>query len=300
LLRGHHIFHIDDDNIPDNEKRVKLKPLVSVVIPTKNSAKTIEACIMSVFGQSYQNIETIIVDTKSTDDTVRMLSRMKCKIVSTTWKLLGARYEGFKVASGEYIVLLDSDQILENSSIERSVLLSQKYDMLCLEEKPSVTKNWIDKMFEADRRLVHREFDIQKDPVYGTLLPRFYRRDILENAFKHIPESLFPFVIAYDHAIIYYEAWKFTTKVWIVPNAVWHIEPNSLIELWRKNFCYGKSARKLLRHGYYNDFLRKKVHFRKSKSNLMVSKDKILSTLLLLLKGAPYFMGLYFLLSEDY
>ena len=59
---------------------------------------------------------------------------MDCKIVSTDWKLLGARYQGFKVSTGDYILMLDSDQVLEKEAIDRSVVLFDEFDMLCLEE----------------------------------------------------------------------------------------------------------------------------------------------------------------------
>ena len=53
---------------------------------------------------------------------------------STDWKLLGARYLGCKAASGEFVLMLDSDQVLLKDSIERSLSLFENHDMLCLEE----------------------------------------------------------------------------------------------------------------------------------------------------------------------
>jgi glycosyltransferase involved in cell wall biosynthesis len=268
-----------------------LKPLVSVIIPTKNSKKTIELCINSVSKQSYQNIETIVVDSKSIDNTADISSKMGCKVISTDWKSLGARYEGLKIASGDFILLLDSDQILQQSSVERSILLSKKYDMLCFEEMPYSAKTLIEKMFQADRRLIHREFDIQNDPIVGALTPRFYAKDILERAFKYIPVDLFPFVHAGDDAILYYEAWKLSTKVGFLPDAVRHMEVNSIIQLWKKSFYYGRSTKKLLKAGSYNKFLKNKFRLRKTSAKM--SKDKLLSSLLLMLKGPPYLVGLY-------
>jgi glycosyltransferase involved in cell wall biosynthesis len=269
-------------------------PTVSVVIPTRNSAKTIGSCIRSVLEQSYQKTELIIVDSNSADDTVSISNRMGCqKVISTQWKLLGARYEGFRAAVGGYILMLDSDQILEESAIERCMLSSQKYEMLCLEEMPYQPKTFIDRLNQADRRLIHQEFDVQKDPLYGTLLARFYKKDILELAFEHIPDVLLPFVVFYDHAIIYYEAWKWSNNVGVVPNAVWHNEPTTLAELWRKNFRYGRSIRELLKYGYYNELVKDKVRLRKTNSRKIISKDKFLSSFLLLLKAPAYLSGLY-------
>jgi glycosyltransferase involved in cell wall biosynthesis len=273
---------------------IELNSLVSVVIPTKNSSKTLESCIQSIQKQSYPNIETIIVDSKSNDDTLNISNSLGCKqVISTNWKLLGARYEGLKVATGDYILMLDSDQILETSAIERCIVFAQRYDMLCLEEMSYKPRTFVEKLNQADRQLIHHEYDVQKHPLYGTLLARFYRRDILEKTFKHIPVVLFPLVVFYDHAIIYYEAWKVSSNVGIVPNAVWHNEPTTIIELWRKNFRYGKSTKMLLKSKHYNDLVKNKVRLRKTNSREL-SKYKFLSSLLLLLKAPAYLSGLYF------
>jgi hypothetical protein len=57
-------------------------------------------------------------------------------------------------------------------------------------------------MFEADGRPIHREVQLQIDPIYGTLLSRFYKGNLLGQAFEAIPKALLSFVIADDHAII--------------------------------------------------------------------------------------------------
>jgi glycosyltransferase involved in cell wall biosynthesis len=273
---------------------IELNLLVSVVIPTKNSSKTLESCIQSIQKQSYPKIETIIVDSKSNDDTLNISNSLGCKqVISTNWKLLGARYEGLKVATGDYILMLDSDQILDKSAIERCVVLAQRYDMLCLEEMTYEPRTFVEKLNQADRQLIHHEFDIQKHPLYGTLLARFYRRDILEKTFKHIPSVLLPFVVFYDHAIIYYEAWKVSNNVGIVPNALWHNEPTTITELLRKNFRYGKSTKTLLKSNHYNDLVKNKVRLRKTNSKKLL-KYRFLSSLLLLLKAPAYLSGLYF------
>jgi glycosyltransferase involved in cell wall biosynthesis len=273
-------------------EEVRLKPLVSVVIPTKNSGSTLEKCLTCVLIQTYKNLEVIIVDSKSNDNTLDIAARMKCKVILTDWKLLGARCEGCKVASGDYIVLLDSDQFLEGSSIERCISLAEQYDMLCLEEMTYKGKTFIEKLYEADRRLVQKEFDAQKNPLYGAIAPRFYRQDILRKAFSHIPEQILPFAVAREDAIIYYEALKISNKVAMIRNALWHVEAKNLADVWKKNLYYGRSTKKLLESGYYEELVKKKIRFRKTE--VKISKDKLLSFLLLLLKGPPYLLGLYF------
>jgi glycosyltransferase involved in cell wall biosynthesis len=265
---------------------------VSIVIPTRNSSNTIEECLSAIQKQSYENIETIIVDSKSADDTSERAAVRGCKVISTDWKLLGARYLGCKAASGEFVLMLDSDQVLLEDAVERSLPFFKDYDMLCLGETSYTYNTLIQKMFEADRRMIHNEPHIQLHPIFGTLLARFYKRSLLDRAFESIPKQLFPSVVAYDHAIIYYEAWRLSDRVKILPNTVYHNEPATLLELWKKNFRYGRSTRALIANGYYNDLIRRKTHLRKTGTRKITS-DRLLSSLLLSLKAPAYLLGLY-------
>lgn len=265
--------------------------LVSVIIPTRNSLATISTCLDCIKKQTYPHIEIIIVDTNSTDGTAEFCKENGIKVFNTDWKLLGSRYIGLLKSSGQYILVLDSDQFLEPTCIHNCVSMMKDHDMLCLEEKTYDPKTIVEKMYEADRRLIHEQADLQLDPLYGALAPRFYRRTILEKVFAAIPEEILPFIVAGEDAIVYYEASKLSNKVGVVRNALWHKEPGSLIELWHKNRRYGKSARQMVRTGHYSSLFRTKRRLRKSRG---LSKNKIISSVLLLLKAPAYVVGFYF------
>jgi hypothetical protein len=227
----------------------------------------------------------------STDKTVEIAKRMECHVIGTEWKLLGSRYLGFRASKGKYIMNLDSDQFLEIDTVEKSISLFDKFDMLCIEEKSICPRTLLEKMFDADRRLVSSSFQLHTDPLNGVLIPRFFRRHILEAVFDSIPARFLPFVIAGDDAIIYFEAAKVSHNVGMVSNGMTHRESQSLKILWKKNFRYGKSMKLLLRDDHYI-ILRKKYHrLRKAER---YSKDKLLSDILLLLKAPSYLIGLYF------
>ena len=95
-------------------------PLVSVVIPAYNSEEWIPGCIMSVLMQDYPNIEIILVDDASMDNTksfatevLSAQSRYPFKVISHT-KNLGecvSSYDGFEAAKGKYICRLSSDDM---------------------------------------------------------------------------------------------------------------------------------------------------------------------------------------------
>jgi glycosyltransferase involved in cell wall biosynthesis len=270
------------------------KPLVSVTIPTRNSGDTLDDCIRKVREQDYPNIEIIVIDTNSRDRTGEIARVHGARVISTDWRLLGARYLGVKEAQGEFVLFLDSDQFLEKDCISRAVArcTQEKYDMLCLGERAYSNNTFVEKLFDADRRLVNNLSQIHLDPDAGVLLPRFFRRSLLSSAFEKIDHCLYPIVVAHDHAIIYYEASKLSRSIGILENAVAHKEPSGLAELWRKNYNYGKTTRALTRTGLYSDLIRKKTRIRKgTMSNFSLGFQ---STLLLLLKAVPYELG-YFL-----
>ena len=92
--------------------------LVSVIIPTKNSSRTIQKCLQSVAGQSYQNLEILIVDGKSTDDTVKISQEYKANIFILEVERTFAKNFASRKANGEYLLFLDSDMVLDPDVIE--------------------------------------------------------------------------------------------------------------------------------------------------------------------------------------
>jgi GT2 family glycosyltransferase len=106
-------------------KTDKFNPLVSVVIVTWNRKMEILETVQSIHDQSYKNIEIIVVDNASTDDTAEALRKAYPEIkVITLEKNLGAsagRNPGIVAAEGEIVFLLDSDASLEHETIQNAV-----------------------------------------------------------------------------------------------------------------------------------------------------------------------------------
>jgi len=242
--------------IPEGEKgNVREdKPLVSVTIPTRNSEDVIGDCLSSVKEQIYPNIETLVIDSNSTDRTKEIVESFGAKFISYKGRLLGARYEGFLSSQGDFILLLDSDQILEPTAVERALAIMNDYDMLVFEEISYKPKGFFERLYEADRKVIHLQPNFA--PLDGNLLPRFFRREVLEKAFLAVPKEIIPTTIHHDHAIIYFEAHKVSSKVGILPASVYHRE-HGLAKTWRINFRYGRSLR-VLEDGYYHDLVRRR------------------------------------------
>ena len=82
-------------------------PLVSIIIRTKNEERWISSCLRAVYSQSYQNIEVVLVDNKSTDNTVVKAMKYPIKVVNIDDFIPGkAINDGIRASSGEYIVCL--------------------------------------------------------------------------------------------------------------------------------------------------------------------------------------------------
>jgi len=109
--------------------------------------------------------------------------------------------------------------------------------------------------------------------------------------FDNIPEKLFKDVIAHDHAIIYYEAYNISQKIGVIPNAIWHIDPDSLWCLAKKNYKYGQTSLNLSKNLRYKTLIKKKIRFRKGA--LKHWRFGLQSYLLLMLKGAGYYSGYF-------
>lgn len=265
-------------------------PEVVISIPTMNSGESIGRCLEAIGNQTYKHIEVNIIDGGSSDDTVNIARAHGVEQVLTyRGGLLGARELGTRIAQGSVIVLLDSDQILEPDAIERAVTMLRDNDMLVLEEGVYRNETFIEKLFRCDRKLVHSVKDFS--PYTGAMLPRVYRSGILRDAFSAMPEEALERIGGQDHAIIYYEAWKISRRAGLVPSAVKHIEPHSLIALWRKFYRWGYTS--MDAHlGEYKDLIRKKERFRKGMFTSGLFIASLGSAALLVMKGVPYATGL--------
>ncbi len=101
------------------------KILFSIIIPTYNRASLIKDTINSVLLQDYSNFEIIIVDDGSTDDTQNIIKSIEDNRINyykkTNEERGAARNFGTKLAKGEYITFLDSDDILYVNHLTRAL-----------------------------------------------------------------------------------------------------------------------------------------------------------------------------------
>lgn len=101
-------------------------PLISVIVPAYNVEKYIKTCLDSLINQTYSNFEIIVVNDGSTDQTEEILrsyqSNPKFRIYSQeNGGLSAARNQGLKLANGELVCFVDSDDSVKSDYLEKLV-----------------------------------------------------------------------------------------------------------------------------------------------------------------------------------
>lgn len=125
--------------------RAKVKGLVSIVVSNYNNSEYVEECLNSLINQSYKNIEIIIIDDCSTDDSVRVIDTWKDSISDYDKKKVkffkltknigfaGVVTLGMYLSTGEYIAMQDSDDASHNNRIEKQVkFLKENPDIMMI------------------------------------------------------------------------------------------------------------------------------------------------------------------------
>lgn len=109
-------------------------PLVSVIIPAYNHEKYIEEALQSVINQTYKNIQLIVINDGSTDETGAVIANFIKKYNNISIEYLSKKNEGIcrtlnkglELAKGKYIALLASDDLYAPEKIEKQVHLMEE------------------------------------------------------------------------------------------------------------------------------------------------------------------------------
>lgn len=129
------------------------KPLVSVIVPTKNSAKFLDKCLNSIKNQTYKNVELIVVDNNSSDNTKDIALRYTDKFYIWGPERSAQVNYGVGRASGKYVYKVDSDFVLQPTVIEECVKkIEEGYDAVVVHNSPDSDISWVAKIrkFEVD------------------------------------------------------------------------------------------------------------------------------------------------------
>lgn len=248
---------------------MKIKPLVSVNIRTYNSGKTLRETLESVKNQSYKNIEIVISDGYSKDNSLTIAKEFDTRIDYAD-KLGDARYQNYTNSKGKYIFSVDSDQTLDKGLIETCVYECEvnKNNALIIAEKSLLKSGtFLEKLLQYDKWLIDKTKD--SDVVFGTACPRFFRKDLLEGV--EWPKELSIF----DDTVLYSQLSSKGAKIkYVSSQFLKHYEVTSWLIFAKKFYRYGKgyvtalktkpgtiAAHSLPRRSYFTKFAISKPHY---------------------------------------
>ncbi len=267
------------------------KLLVSVVVPTYNSERTIGVCLRSVREQSYPNIEVIVVDNYSKDKTVEIAEKCGAKVFKLDAERAEAKNFGLKKAGGKYICFIDSDVELTRNVIEECVGLMENDERIggiIIPERSVGDSFWV------------KVRDFERSFYTGTEVEsaRFFRKDLAEKV-NGFDED----IIAFEESTLPQKIEKlgYNVKQRINAEILHHEENFSLWKWLNKKFYYGRSASKYKEK--FGEYANKQVSIFKRFSIFFKNKrfysNLLLATGVIVLKLLEYFSaGLGYLANE--
>lgn len=123
-------FEKEDSDMDDIKRLKSLK--VSIIIPAYNVEKYIEKCVESIVMQTHKNIEILVIDDGSKDNTGRILDELALKderiraVHKKNGGVSSARNTGLDMATGEYVVFVDADDYLSKDFVEYMLSIVEK------------------------------------------------------------------------------------------------------------------------------------------------------------------------------
>jgi glycosyltransferase involved in cell wall biosynthesis len=214
---------------------MKNKPLVSIIVPTKNSESTISACLKSIKSQSYKNLEIIVVDNNSADKTKDIASKYTKKLVFNKGPERSAqRNFGADKAKGNYLLFIDSDMTLDKNVIKDCVkkVKADNYDAIIIPEISFGTTFW------SKVKAFERSYYVNNDDIEAA---RFYSKKVFfENH-------------GFNEELIAGEDWDLSDRIrkkyriGRIDSFIKHNEGElTLFNLLKKKFYYAKNAKRYL------------------------------------------------------
>ena len=278
---------------------MKNNSLVSIIIPTINSERFLDACFKSIKRQVYKNLEIIIVDSGSTDKTLEISKEFKAKIYFFKPKVKKGIFDaphkrnfGVRKARGEYVYYVDSDMELSKNVVTEAVELCMSgFDAVIVKEDSFGVGIWA-KAKNLERQCYWGDNSVEA--------PRFFRKEIW-NKLGGLDEKLGGGGDDWD---LYQKLLEKGYKVGRTKNLVRHNEGNlKLTRLMRKRFMYGRDSFKYITKrpvaGAKSYFPIRKAYIRNWRLFINRPGDTIA---FVFMRGAEYFAGfsgiLYSLISK--
>lgn len=204
-------------------------PLVSVIVPTYQSAQFLKNCLASIRQQTYPNIEVIVVDNHSTDDTLEIARQYADKVLTKGPERSAQRNFGAENASGEFVYMVDADFTIDTNVVSQCIAKSTEgYEAIVVHNSPDTGVSWIAHV---------RKFEVD-----------MYKYDITHSAARFFRKEVYLALGGYDETITAGEDYDIQNrlnrggyKTGFVDAEALHLgEPTSLWKHLKKYYDYGR------------------------------------------------------------
>lgn len=177
-------------------------PEVSVIIPAYNAAKTIKRCIMSILEQSYSDLECIVVDDGSKDDTANIIKQINDPRIRYIYKensgVSSTRNRAIKEAKGDYICFLDADDYQSEQALSLLVTAMKMHNVdlvvgsfyRVVDDKLAVKSYFKKECLLSRNEYAKRMSKKPAEYYFGVLWNKLYRRSIIEQFNIRMDESI--------------------------------------------------------------------------------------------------------------
>jgi glycosyltransferase involved in cell wall biosynthesis len=220
-------------------------------VPTHNSEQTLSRCLQSINNQVYRAFEVIIIDALSADKTIQIAEDFGAKIIRCKCNPSEARNFGVVASVGEYVLFLDSDQVLTPRIIEECVKKceNEKVEMVRLPEV------FVGRGFWSICSAVWKNHYAKVEHLYGTHAglmhggARFFIKTQLEKI------GMFDVALLWGEDYDVYERLKnMNVKEAYCISVLYHYESVSLRQWFMKNLRYGETVPVFIRKTNKNIF----------------------------------------------
>lgn len=230
----------------DKDKINKL--LVSIIIPIYNAEKYLERCLESICNQSYENLEIILINDGSIDNSYAICKRIsqydkRVKVLSQINKgVASARNLGLNVASGDFIYFIDADDYIELNTIEECL------NMLIIEEADIICFNREEFFIKSKKRTAVVDYDknLNTIDIIAGIYKRIYSCNVIDKIFKKsLWENIrFPEIRTAEDMYVLFAILEKSKKIVATDAVYYHYQ--------RENECSATGQRML--DVYFNNF----------------------------------------------
>lgn len=231
--------------------------LVSIIVPIYNTQEFLQRCLESILNQSYGNMDIILVNDGSTDDSISVCEKFaatddRIRIISQpNHGIIAAKRAGIKICRGEYVMFVDSDDWIESELLETMVyaICKSGCSLVCTNvymDSGNITiekRNAISNGIYETEKIAKDLFYYKDSDRYGILpysVAKLYPRDLLKEVLDNISDDI---RYAEDKSIVFSIVFK-NIKVCFLDNIYYHycVRNGSVTELENPNYLVELTA----------------------------------------------------------